>query len=184
MRRSLLGPALCVITLVTLLPPSPATLRAQNPPKKAPQAAMQKNKAVVKRYFEDLWNAKNSATIPQISDPSLVFHFPGGPAAQPPDLATWFNSATEAFPDLRFTIHDLFADGDHVIARWTYAATNTGKFIGRPPTGRKVSDEGISIFRVKDGKIVEMWISQDSLGLLQQLGWVPTPASLPPGGKK
>jgi predicted ester cyclase len=132
------------------------------------------NKEVVRRYWEDLWNKKRGDVIKAIAKEPVVFHFPGGQAHQPPDLSTWFATAQIAFPDVHFTVHELFADGDYVIARWSYVATNSGVFLGQPPTGRKVTDQGINIFLVKDGKIVEMWVSQDSLGLLHQLGFIPT----------
>lgn len=69
-----------------------------------------------------------------------------------------------------FQLHEELAEGDKVMSRWSYIATNTGEFLGRPATNRKVTDLGINIFRLENGKIVEMWIAQDSLGLLQQLG--------------
>lgn len=140
-----------------------------------PKAALETvNKEVVRRYWEDLWNKKRGDVIKAIAKEPVTFHFPGGQAHQPPDLTTWFATAQVAFPDVHFTVHDLFADGDYVIARWSYVATNTGVFLGQPATGRKVTDQGIDIFLVKDGKIVEMWVSQDSLGLLHQLGFIPT----------
>jgi len=65
------------------------------------------------------------------------------------------------------------AEGDLVATHWSYIATNTGLFLGRPATGKQVTDTGIDVFRIKDGKIVEMWVVQDSLGLMQQLGVLP-----------
>jgi predicted ester cyclase len=56
-----------------------------------------------------------------------------------------------------------------VVSRWSYEATNTGNFLGRETTSIRVQDQGIDIFRIENGKIVEMWVAQDSLGLLQQL---------------
>jgi predicted ester cyclase len=75
-----------------------------------------------------------------------------------------------AFPDIHFTINQELAERDLVAVHWNYVATNSGPFLGRPATGKQVKDTGVSLFRIKDSKIVEMWVVQDSLGLLQQLG--------------
>jgi steroid delta-isomerase-like uncharacterized protein len=76
----------------------------------------------------------------------------------------------KAFPDSSFTIEELFAAGDRVITRWIYRGTHEGEFMGIPPTGNKVEFGGITIARIKDGKIVESREDYDSLGFMQQLG--------------
>lgn len=130
----------------------------------------EENKNLVQRYWIELWNDKKGEIIKEISSDNLVFHFPQGQAHQPPSLQKWFETALVAFPDVHFTLHDQIAEGDKVASRWSYEATNTGEFLGSPATHKKVTDKGIDIFRIEDGKIVEMWVAQDSLGLLQQLG--------------
>ena len=130
----------------------------------------EENKGVVRRYWQELWNDKRGEIIDDISVDPVVFHFPAGQAHQPPSLHTWFETALTAFPDVHFTIHLEMAEGDKVAVLWSYLATNTGTFLGRPATGKQVTDTGIDIFRIENGKIVEMWVSQDSLGLMQQLG--------------
>jgi steroid delta-isomerase-like uncharacterized protein len=82
----------------------------------------------------------------------------------------------EAFPDLNRPVDDLIAEGDKVVARWRAEGTHTGSFQGVPPTGRRASITGITIFRLRDGKIVEEWGESDMLGLLQQVGALPGPA--------
>jgi steroid delta-isomerase-like uncharacterized protein len=79
------------------------------------------------------------------------------------------------FPDLRFTIEDQLAEADKVVTRWTFRGTHQGPFQGIPPTGKQVTITGISIFRVANGKGVEVWTDADYLGMLQQLGVIPTP---------
>ena len=130
----------------------------------------EENKNIVQRYWIELWNDKKGEIIEEISSENLVFHFPQGQAHQPPSLQKWFETALIAFPNVHFTLHDQIAEGDKVASRWSYEATNTGEFLGRPATQKKVTDKGIDIFRIENGKIVEMWVAQDSLGLLQQLG--------------
>ncbi len=132
------------------------------------------NKAVVKRYWNELWNDKHGEILDEIAVDPVTFHFPDGQAHQPPTLHKWFETALVAFPDVHFTVDIMMAEDDLVAARWSYVATNTGEFLGRPGTGKRVIDKGIDIFRIQNGKIVEMWVAQDSLGLLQQLGVLPT----------
>jgi predicted ester cyclase len=132
--------------------------------------SVETNKKVVTRYWIDFWNEKQGSIIPEITTEDLKLHFPPGQAHQPPSLQKWFETALSAFPDVHFTMHDLIAEGDKVVCRWSYIATNTGAFLGRDATQLKVTDQGINMFRIENGKIAEMWMSGDSLGLLHQLG--------------
>jgi steroid delta-isomerase-like uncharacterized protein len=78
-----------------------------------------------------------------------------------------------AFPDLHFTIEDMVAEGDKVVVRWIVRGTHRGTFQDIPPTGKAVTLTGISLFRVANGRGVEVWTDADYLGMLQQLGVVP-----------
>lgn len=78
----------------------------------------------------------------------------------------------EAFPNFRFTMEDQQAEGDKVVTRWTWRGTHSGEFMGAAPTGKKVSMTGITIHRLRDGKIQEGWWNHDFLGVLRQLGIV------------
>ena len=78
------------------------------------------------------------------------------------------------FPDLRVTIEDMIAERDKVVTRFTTHGTQHGAFGGIPPTGKQVSVSTIEITRIAGGKIVEDWGLDDRLGMLQQLGLVPT----------
>jgi steroid delta-isomerase-like uncharacterized protein len=75
-----------------------------------------------------------------------------------------------AFPDLKFDIHDMFAEGDRVVVRYTITGTNQGSYMGAPPTGKKISLNGISIYKIAGGKLAESWGVYDRLSLMQQLG--------------
>ena len=74
-----------------------------------------------------------------------------------------------AFPDLQSTVEDLIAEGDRVVARVNMRGTNTGEFMGRPPTGRPVNVTGIDIFRVVDGQVTDRWGVLDMMAMTQQL---------------
>jgi steroid delta-isomerase-like uncharacterized protein len=81
------------------------------------------------------------------------------------------------FPDLEWRIDDLIAEDDKVVARTTMTGTQEGEFFGLPPSGKRVSMVGVHVMRIKDGKIVEHWGSNDDLGLMRQLGAIPDPAA-------
>ena len=85
------------------------------------------------------------------------------------------NVFASGFPGSHFDIDDEFAVGDKVVTRFTYHAVHSGEFQGIPPTGKQVAMTGITILRLAGGKIEENTVELDQLGLLQQLGVVPTP---------
>ena len=79
-----------------------------------------------------------------------------------------------AFPDLEVTVEDVIAEGDLVAVRWTARGTHQGDLFGIAPTGKQATVTGITIDRFSGGKVAESWTNWDTLGLLQQLGAVPT----------
>ncbi|MBI4672180.1 MAG: ester cyclase [Chloroflexi bacterium] len=90
-------------------------------------------------------------------------------------LKQLFAGFQSAFPDMNISAEDVIAEGDKVAARFVMRGMNTGSFAGMPATGKQVTVEGIDILRVEGGKIVEHWGQYDQLGMMQQLGAVPTP---------
>jgi steroid delta-isomerase-like uncharacterized protein len=78
-----------------------------------------------------------------------------------------------AFPDSRFTVDDVVAEGDKVAIRHRLQGTHQAEFLGIPGTGRQVDVNGIVVFRVENGKIAEAWLNADIMGMMQQLGVVP-----------
>ena len=79
-----------------------------------------------------------------------------------------------AFPDLEITDESIVAEGDRVCIRWSFEGTHDGPFFGLPGTGKRVKMGGFDIFRVADGKIQELWLENDYLSLMQQLGLAPS----------
>jgi steroid delta-isomerase-like uncharacterized protein len=80
-----------------------------------------------------------------------------------------------AFEHLNVTIEDMIAEGNNVVARFTARGIHKGNFMGLPATGKPITMTGIEIFRIKDGKIIELWGEVNLLGLMQQLGIIPSP---------
>lgn len=136
--------------------------------------AAEENKALVRRWVEEAWNNKNLSVVEETWDENWIDH--SGPPGQPsgPEGARQFvTQFTAAFPDVQITIEDMVAEGDTVVYRWTGRATHQGVFQGIFPTGRRVEVPGITIHRLRNGKIAETWGLVDTLGMLQQLGVLP-----------
>lgn len=133
------------------------------------------NKAVFRRYFEEVLNAGNLALVDDLIARGYVSHYPTGYdfGGGPEGVKQIVSAVRTGFPDVHFTVEDVIAEGDKVVGRWTFRGTHQGDFMGILPTGRKVSVMGIAIYRIARGKIAEAWVAWDSLGLLQQLGAVP-----------
>jgi predicted ester cyclase len=135
------------------------------------------NKAIVRRYRQ-AHSANNLSALDDIVAANIVSHagLPGLPAGlEGGKMAHKVFSA--AFPDGVTTTEDLIAEGDKVVERFSFEGTNTGPFLGMPPTGKHVHSSGMSIFRIANGKIVEHWGENDGLGTFQQLGIVPMPGA-------
>jgi predicted ester cyclase len=131
------------------------------------------NKAAVRRYI-DAVNDKRLEELDEIVDANYAerSNVPG----LPPGLAGFKAAHTmlhESFPDLKFTIDDMIAEGDKVVLRATGSGTNTGAFFGMPPTGKKVTWTGSRFMRFADGKMVSGAAEFDQLGILKQLGVIP-----------
>jgi predicted ester cyclase len=135
------------------------------------------NKAVVGRLFDAINNGLEAMATAraEVFAPSMVCHVPGGQSVDYQTYAQFDQMMFTAFSDIQFTLEDLIAEGDKVGVGYTARSTHTGEFQGIPPTGKSVTITGIDIFRLADGKIVEMWVEFDQLGQLQQLDVIPTP---------
>jgi steroid delta-isomerase-like uncharacterized protein len=136
------------------------------------QAALEEqNKALVKHEWE-LYNKGDFEAFKELFAPEYVSYSPSG-APKPVSLEESIEFGKMIFkaaPDSSWTIEELLAAGDTVIARLTYKGTHEGEFMGIPPTGNKVEFGVIMITRIDNGKIVEERDDYDTLGLMQQLG--------------
>jgi len=133
------------------------------------------NKSVVRRLFEDVWNKGSMPVADELFAPTYAHHDSSTPdVGRGPESekkrATLYRTA---FPDVRFTIEDLIAEGETVTARWSCRGTHKGDLNGIAATGKQFSITGVSNARFTNGKMVEGWVNWDALGLMQQLGVVP-----------
>ena len=143
------------------------------------------NERIVRRLVEEVVNRGATERLPHLVDPDHVGHDILGDHYGPEGVRIDVAEFRAAFPDLRVTIEDLLAAGDRVARRFTLRGTHRGPFMGFPATGRAVTATGIAIDRLADGKLAESWVCFDALGLLRQLGAVPTlvrRAAHPPPG--
>jgi steroid delta-isomerase-like uncharacterized protein len=135
------------------------------------------NKATVTRYYEEILNGRNIELIDQLAVEDYVENdpFPGQGNGRS-DLRARVAVLLEAFNPIHFVIEDVVAEGDHVVVRWSQTSTQSGPFMGMPPTGREFTINGIDIHALRDGCLAEHWHVVDQLGLLQQLGAIPAPS--------
>lgn len=127
-------------------------------------------RALVRRYYETVYNGHNVSAIPDFLAPAFISAGPGGAAM---DLATHTRTlaqSLDALPDLQLTIEEQVAEGNTVVTRWSAQGTQHGPFFGIPPTGRKVTATAIHIHHITEGRIVDQWEQFDTLGVLRQLG--------------
>ena len=133
------------------------------------------SKAIVARLVQEVFNQGNSAVIDQLVDDSFVDHnpIPGTPANKA-GLKQQLDILRAAFPGFSVRIEDQVAEGEKVATRITATGTHRGDFLGVPATGKQCSVGAIRIDRVVGGKLVENWEEFDALGMMQQLGAMPS----------
>jgi len=137
----------------------------------------EENKAIARRFFEEIVNARQLGVADEIFAADHTYHDPSspmigrGPEGQKQPIGAYI----AAYPDLHHAVEDQIAEGDTVVTRWTGTGTHQGDLLGIPPTGKPAKVMGIWIHRLSGGKIVESWNVWDTLGMLQQLGVIPAP---------
>ena len=136
----------------------------------------EQNKALCRRFYEEVFNKGNLAVIDELSAPNFVDHTaPPGVAPGAEGMKQLITMYRTAFPDLQLTVEEMVAEGDTVVTRTTMRGTHKGELMGIPPTGKHVTMRGLDLVRLTGGKAVEVWHHDDELGMMQQLGVVPPP---------
>jgi steroid delta-isomerase-like uncharacterized protein len=140
------------------------TIAAQDDP-------LERNKDIVRRFFDEMWNPWNFAKVDEILAPEIVFKGTLGNELTGRDaFRTYMRKVHSAFPDFHNAIIEITAEDDRVVARTFYCGTHRGEIFGLAPTGKQISYAGAAFFRIKDGQVVEGWVLGDLPGLLRQLG--------------
>jgi steroid delta-isomerase-like uncharacterized protein len=132
------------------------------------------NRAIVQHLFNKGLNERDASVLADLLS-DCVYHMPLVGELRGEALRQFYAHLFSAFPDAQRTVEDQLTDDfQNVVTRWTASATHQGEFMGIAPTGKRITVTGISIHRIADGKIIEEWQQWDTLGLMQQLGVVPT----------
>ena len=138
----------------------------------------EENKALTRRSWEIV--AKGSLetlddALQEVYADNIVMHEPDEDVRGIEGMTQFVSMIRSGLPDLRITLEDVIAEGEKVVSRWRAQGTHQGELMGIAPTGNEVAITGITITRIEDGKIVEEWENWDALGLMQQIGAVPSP---------
>ncbi|PSL43857.1 steroid delta-isomerase-like uncharacterized protein [Chitinophaga niastensis] len=138
------------------------------------------NKAAVRKLYEEILNTGKLELLNQVIGEEYV----GGLGEKgPAGFAEAITPVRNAFPDIKWTIEDLIAEGNEVMVRWSWKGTNKGSFNGFPASNKVVTHHAISIFQFSAGKIIGTWMQSDRLGFFQQIGVIAPDAIKPPAKK-
>ena len=134
----------------------------------------EENKAVARRFYEEVFNKTNLDAIDEFCAPGFVDH------TAPPDVAPGIEGLKQllgmyfnAFPNLRITVDEMVAEGDVVVVRSTATATHTGDLMGISPTGKQITVRGLDFVRMSGGKATEIWHFEEEMAMFAQLGVAP-----------
>ena len=131
-------------------------------------------RAVAQSYFDRLTNVHDVSFVEHLFTDDIAFYDPAilldGQAHGHEEVKRFFSVFFKAFPDVHFTIDDIFAESDRVAVRYTWTGTHQASFLGLSLSKHHVSVPGIDIFRIVDGKIAEVRVAFDRLQLIEQLG--------------
>jgi steroid delta-isomerase-like uncharacterized protein len=134
------------------------------------------NVALMKRWFEEVWNEGRIATVTELLDANATGFGQAGHGTGihgPADFIPFVQRLRGAFPDIATTVEEAFGTDYQTVVRWSATMTHTGGDLGIPPTGRKVHVTGMTMVHTKNGKITAGWDNWDQLALLRQIGVVP-----------
>ena len=138
------------------------------------QNTLEQNKAVIRRWFEEVWNKGRADAIPELFADEGVAHGLSDDAANPlrgpAGFLPFHAQFREAFPNIEVVVEDQIAEGDLVATRCSVRGKHTGHSLGFAATQAPVEFTGVTITRIKDGKIVEAWNNFDFMKMYRQLG--------------
>jgi len=140
------------------------------------------NAALLRRWFEVVWNERREDLMQEISALNVVVHGSSGPK----DVIHGLDAFREvqrklrrAFPDIHFTVEEAIGERDIAAVRWIARMTHTGDDLGVPATQKRLEVTGMTFVRFKDGKVIEAWDNWDMLGLMNAIGQSPHSTVIP-----
>ena len=138
----------------------------------------EENKPIARRALEEVFSGQGDLDVAdELFAPNYVGHDPASPEdiRGPEGVKEFASMYRNAFPDVLMSVEEQVAEGDKVVTRWIASGTHQGDMMGIAPTGNRVTVAGTSVERIVDGKIEETWDNYDALGMMQQIGAIPSP---------
>jgi len=136
--------------------------------------SLEQNKALVQRWFDEVWNKGRADAIDEMLAADALMHGLSDdmstPLIGPVGFKPFHETFRGAFPNIEVTVEDLIAEGDKVAVRCSVRGKHTGDHLGVTASNAPVEFTGIGIARVKEGKIVEAWNNFDFLKMNKQIG--------------
>jgi steroid delta-isomerase-like uncharacterized protein len=130
------------------------------------------NRQTVQRFMDECWNRGNLNTVMELVADNCRHHDPVFPSltSGAENIKNHIQNCRNGFPDLMITSDDTIAERDEVVVHWTVNGTHKGQFLGMPPTNKKASITGTTIYRIEGSKIAEIWSNWNLMSLMEQLG--------------
>lgn len=138
--------------------------------------SVEANVQLMQRWFHEVWNEGRIETIHELLSPDGLGTGQledGSTLRGPADFIPLVERLRGAFPDFHLIVEDIFGVDDKVVVRWSSAMTHTGDHLGVPASGKPVRLTGISILRIRDGKIIQGWDNWDRAAMMEQIGAAP-----------
>jgi steroid delta-isomerase-like uncharacterized protein len=135
------------------------------------------NKTLMRRWFDEVWNQGLEQTIDEMIAKDCVVHGLGETETDirgPEEFKVFVRNLRGSFPDVQIRVEDLIAEDERIMARVVLEATHTGQGMGLAPTGQRVRVAGIVVVHFANGRSIEAWNVWDQLGLLRQMGAMPS----------
>ena len=136
------------------------------------------HKALIIRWFDEVWNQGKRETIDELMPEDCVIHDGDTDTKGPAEFGVFFNRLRSSFSNMHVTPHEAISDGDFVCLRWSATMQHTGDGLGMPASHKQLHTSGISIVRIKEGRFAEAWQNWDMLGLMQQITNAAAPVKL------
>lgn len=134
----------------------------------------EENKALLQRWFEEVWNKGNAAAIGEMLADDVVIHglsdATGAPITNITEFRAYHSQLRGAFPDIVVHVDDMIAEGDKVAARCSVQGNHQGELLGIAATNAGVDFKGMGFVRISNGKFVEVWNTFDFLTMSRQMG--------------